>query len=47
VNVAQASKARVASMYDEELELQHPLFAVHGYDDKKVSVLRANYNLNT
>jgi len=33
----EASKARVASMYDEELELQHPLFAVHGYDDKKMA----------
>jgi len=23
-------------MYEEELELQHPLYAVHGYDEKKV-----------
>ena len=33
----QASQARVASMYEEELELQHPLFDIHGYDEKKVS----------
>ena len=33
----QASQARVASIYEEELELQHPLFDVHGYDEKKVS----------
>jgi len=24
-------------MYEEELDLQHPLFSVHGYDEKKVS----------
>ena len=34
----QASQARVASMYEEELDLQHPLFSVHGYDEKKVSI---------
>lgn len=35
--VPQASQARVASMYEEELDLQHPLYAVHGYDEKQVS----------
>lgn len=35
-DVPQASQARVASMYEEELELQHPLYAVHGYDEKQV-----------
>lgn len=34
--VPQASQARVASMYEEELDLQHPLYAVHGYDEKQV-----------
>lgn len=33
----EASQARVASIYDEELELQHPLFDVHGYDEKKIT----------
>lgn len=26
-------------MYEEELDLQHPLFSVHGYDEKKVSTV--------
>ena len=34
--IPQASQARVASMYEEELDLQHPLYAVHGYDEKQV-----------
>lgn len=34
--ILKASQARVASMYDEELDLQQPLFAVHGYDEKQV-----------
>lgn len=33
----EASQARMASMYEEELELQHPLFDVHGYDERKIS----------
>lgn len=33
----EASQARVASMYEEELELQHPLFDIHGYDEKKIT----------
>lgn len=33
----EASQARVASMYEEELDLQHPLYAVHGYDEKQVA----------
>lgn len=33
----EASQARVASMYEEELDLQHPLFSVHGYDEKKMA----------
>ncbi|KAK3740895.1 hypothetical protein QZH41_013404 [Actinostola sp. cb2023] len=33
----QATQARFASIYDEELELQKPLFTVHGYEDRKVS----------
>ncbi|KXJ15267.1 coiled-coil domain-containing protein 148 [Exaiptasia diaphana] len=33
----QATQARFASAYDEELELQQPLFTVHGYKDKKVA----------
>lgn len=24
-------------MYEEELDLQHPLYAVYGYDEKQVS----------
>lgn len=35
-SIFQASQARMASMYEEELDLQQPLFAVHGYDEKKV-----------
>lgn len=33
----EASQARVASIYEEELELQHPLFDIHGYDEKKIT----------
>lgn len=33
----EATQARMASMYEEELELQHPLFPVHGYDEKKMA----------
>ncbi|XP_031548675.1 coiled-coil domain-containing protein 148-like [Actinia tenebrosa] len=33
----QATQARQASVYDDELELQHPLFNVYGYEDRKVS----------
>ncbi|KAJ7391763.1 hypothetical protein OS493_016050 [Desmophyllum pertusum] len=33
----EASQARVASMYEEELDLQHPLYAVYGYDEKQVA----------
>lgn len=33
----EASQARVASIYEEELELQRPLFDIHGYDEKKIT----------
>lgn len=41
--VPQASQARVASMYEEELDLQHPLYAVHGYDEKQVRCAYATF----
>ena len=43
--VPQASQARVASMYEEELDLQHPLYAVHGYDEKQVRCPYVTYFL--
>ncbi|XP_032218323.2 coiled-coil domain-containing protein 148 [Nematostella vectensis] len=33
----EATLARLASAYDEETELQKPLFTVYGYEDRKVS----------
>lgn len=36
----EASQARMASMYEEELDLQQPLFTVHGFDEKKVAADR-------
>ena len=42
----QASQARVASIYEEELELQHPLFDIHGYDEKKVSTFSKFMHVN-
>lgn len=33
----EASQARVTSIYEEELELQRPLFDIHGYDEKKIT----------
>ena len=30
-------------MYEEELDLQHPLYAVYGYDEKQVSAMNKTF----
>ena len=37
VCVVQASEARVPSLADDQLDIQHPLFTLHGYRDDAVT----------